>query len=102
LAGIPARVIERGREVLASLAVHHAADAIGATGTDQAAKPAAGATVRSIVALKQREEQGQMSLFTEYLPHPVVDKLRELKLDSLTPMQAFDILRGLREQAVGQ
>jgi hypothetical protein len=38
-----------------------------------------------------------MGLFTEFVPHPAVDRLRELKLESLTPMQAFDVLRGLVE-----
>ena len=38
---------------------------------------------------------GQLSLFTEYVPHPAVDALREVKLDGLSPMQAFDALRRL-------
>ena len=37
-----------------------------------------------------------MSLFTEYLPHPAIAELREVKLDALTPLQAFDTLRRLR------
>jgi hypothetical protein len=40
-----------------------------------------------------------MSLFTEYLRHPVIDELRGLELSSLTPLEAFDALRRLREQA---
>jgi hypothetical protein len=39
-----------------------------------------------------------MDLFTEYLPHPVVDELRKIDLNALTPMQAFDLLRKLSEQ----
>ncbi len=84
LAGIPAGVISRGREVLASLAVHHGPQ----MGADKAA---------AVPAARRHDEAGQMSLFTEYLSHPVVDRLRELKLESLTPMQAFDVLRGLGE-----
>ena len=38
----------------------------------------------------------QLSLFTEFLPHPAVDALREIKLDALTPLQAFDELRRLK------
>ena len=85
LAGIPARVINRGREVLASLAVHQE----GAT-----PPPAAAST-----AARQHDEAGQLSLFTEYLPHPAIDRLREIKLENLTPMQAFDVLRSLGELA---
>jgi hypothetical protein len=39
-----------------------------------------------------------MDLFTEYLPHPVVDELRKVDLNALTPMQAFDLLRKLSER----
>jgi hypothetical protein len=38
-----------------------------------------------------------LSLFTEFLPHPAVDALREVKLDALTPLQAFDELRRLQQ-----
>lgn len=78
LAGLPAGVIERAREVLASLAVHHAA---GPDPAPAAAPPPASA---------------QLSLFTEYLSHPAIDRLREIKLDDLSPLQAFDALRGLK------
>ena len=40
----------------------------------------------------------QLDLFTEYLPHPVVDELRKVNLDAMTPMQAFDLLRKLSER----
>lgn len=40
-----------------------------------------------------------MGLFTEFLPHPAIDRLREIKLESLSPMQAFDVLRELADQA---
>jgi DNA mismatch repair protein MutS len=86
LAGIPAPVIARGREVLASLAVHHA----GSQGAKAAVPPPGPG------------EDGQLSLFTRYLAHPAIDALREVKLDSISPMQAFDTLRklkGMTEQA---
>jgi hypothetical protein len=38
-----------------------------------------------------------MALFREYVAHPAVDALREVKLDHLTPLQAFDQLRKLKE-----
>ena len=44
----------------------------------------------------------KMSLFTEYLQHPVVDELRRTDLTALTPMEAFDVLRRLREQVEEQ
>ena len=45
---------------------------------------------------------GQLSLFTEYLEHPAVAQLRELKLEAMTPMQAFDTLRRLLELSDGE
>jgi DNA mismatch repair protein MutS len=81
LAGIPSGVVRRAGEVLASLAVQHG-PATAKEATDRI-QPAAAPT-------------GQLSLFTEYVSHPVVGELRELKLDALSPMQAFDELRRLR------
>ncbi|TVQ58811.1 MAG: DNA mismatch repair protein MutS [Phycisphaerales bacterium] len=84
LAGIPADVIERAKELLESLAVSH--------------EPADLSHVRSAHERAAAErERAQMSLFTEYLPHPVVEELKRLDLESMTPMQAFDALRRLRD-----
>jgi DNA mismatch repair protein MutS len=88
LAGIPGTVVERAREVLASLAVHHAHS------VDDENAASVPATARSAAS----GANGQMSLFTEYLNHPAVDQLREIKLDALTPIQAFDELRRLKER----
>jgi hypothetical protein len=55
--------------------------------------------VRNVPQLKPVERGAQMSLFTEYVSHPALDVLRETKLDLLSPMQAFDALRRLKELA---
>lgn len=83
LAGLPRSVTQRAREVLESLAVHHHGPA-GAGGGAPAREPGA------------PPDDGQFRLFTEYLPHPALDRLREVKLDALTPLEAFDELRRLR------
>ncbi len=80
LAGVPASVVLRAREVLGSLAVEHQQH----PRVPPAAQPA--------------PSSAQMSLFTEFVPHPVIDQLRETKLDELSPMQAFDLLRALRAE----
>jgi DNA mismatch repair protein MutS len=109
LAGMPMAVVARGREVLASLAVHHAGPlAAGSSGLG--AVPASGGNgiaggggagvkpdVRNVPGLKPVERGAQMSLFTEYMSHPALDALRETKLDALSPLQAFDALRRLKE-----
>ncbi|MFN0133335.1 MAG: DNA mismatch repair protein MutS [Phycisphaerales bacterium] len=85
LAGIPRPIIDRASEILASLAVEH--DAAG--GANHRKPDAARVPPASPPA-------GQMGLFTEYLDHPALGELRELKLDMLSPMQAFDAIRRLR------
>ena len=74
LAGVPAATVERASELLETLAVH----------TGESAPPAS--------------RPRQMSLFTEYLEHPAVEELRSLDLASLSPLEAFDILRGIQER----
>jgi len=80
LAGVPEGVTKRALEVLASLSVQDGSR------VDSGSVPAA-------------ESSDQMGLFTEYLRHPAVERLRELKLDSMSPMEAFDVLRGLVDDA---
>jgi hypothetical protein len=62
---------------------HHGPEAISAKVPEASARPGG---------------NGQLSLFTEYVNHPAIDRLRELKLEALSPMQAFDALRKLKEQ----
>ncbi|MFM9994556.1 MAG: DNA mismatch repair protein MutS [Phycisphaerales bacterium] len=81
LAGLPESVVARAREVLESLAVHHG--------------PAA-SRERTKAVPSAPPPNGQLGLFTEFVPHPAVDELREIKLDALSPMQAFDALRRLK------
>jgi DNA mismatch repair protein MutS len=81
IAGLPRATIARAQEVLESLAVHTGGPAL-------AVPPAAGA-----------EPRGQLELFTEYIPHPAVQRLRALDLDAMTPLEAFDALRALVKQA---
>ncbi len=85
LAGVPKPITERAREVLDSLSVQQA----GRVDTQQVQAP------------KQSNKPGdQLGLFTEFIQHPVVDALREIKLDSMTPMDAFDALRKLKNDAI--
>jgi DNA mismatch repair protein MutS len=83
IAGLPRATVDRASEVLETLAVH----------TEPPAPPG-------------DERRGpkpgeQFSLFTEYLDHPVVERLRTLEMDAMTPMQAFDTLRRLIDEARG-
>ncbi len=76
LAGVPDPVVQRAKELLSELAVTH-----GATHTPAAQEP-----------------DDQLSLFAAP-EHPVVKELRELKLEAMSPLDAFDTLRALVERA---
>ncbi len=127
LAGMPKDVISRAREVLGTLAVHQhgtgIADGSGDRGSDvsdgagDARNRSSGSNVASeahasakvkgkrgrvdvsgVSAVAAADADGQMALFKEYVPHPAVDALKELKLDAMTPLQAFDVLRKLQDK----
>ena len=74
IAGVPSEVVTRANEIFDTLAVH----------TDQAG-------VEHIA----KAPSPQMSLFTEYLPHPVVEELKSIDINALSPMEAFELLNAL-------
>ncbi|NNM27629.1 MAG: DNA mismatch repair protein MutS [Phycisphaerales bacterium] len=80
IAGVPADTITRADAILETLTVH--------TGGVVPAPPPA-----------EVSPGEQLGLFTEYLPHPVVERLATLDLDGLSPLEAFDLLRTLTRDA---
>lgn len=88
IAGLPAATIARAQELLESLTVH----------SEDVSRETP--TIAASAGTKPHAISGQLSLFTEYVPHPVVEELKKLDLNSMTPMQAFDALRALREKVV--
>ncbi|MCA9286618.1 MAG: DNA mismatch repair protein MutS [Phycisphaerales bacterium] len=82
LAGMPAPTVARAEQLLATLEVQ----------TEPARLP------------RPDDQRGpspgeQLGLFVEYLEHPVVKALRDTRLEALAPLEAFDLLRSLVEQA---
>jgi DNA mismatch repair protein MutS len=92
LAGVPAPVLERAREILRFLEKQHGPDPGAASGPGS---PAPDGPIRRKVKTG-RALAG--SLFAE-LPDPLLTELREVDPASLTPEQAFDLIRRLRELA---
>jgi len=108
LAGLPAQTVARARAVLDSLAVHHALAPAADGPTGKARTP--GRTPSPDAALRlgpgagpapNSPPDGQLTLFTQFVQHPAVDALKELKLEALTPLQAFDELRRVKGVAEG-
>ncbi len=87
IAGMPREVVDRANDLLQQLAVSHSG----------ASKPTPAPAEPS--ARRKREQPPQLSLFMEYLEHPALAALREADLTRLSPMEAFDLLRRLQEQA---
>lgn len=99
LAGLPGTTIARAKEILASLSVEH--EGIGAAGGRGVA-----ARAQDVPPLRSAGRgrvgvggEGQLGLFTEFVPHPAVDALREVKIEAMSPMQAFDELRRIKALA---
>jgi DNA mismatch repair protein MutS len=81
LAGLPDAVIARAKEVLRVLEAGHLVES-----STQGAAPVA--------------PVAQFSLFAE-MPHPVVEELKGLDVNALTPLQALQLLARLTDQARG-
>jgi DNA mismatch repair protein MutS len=78
LAGLPAAVVRRAREVLSTLEGEHR--------VVQGPPPAAG-------------DPGQLALFAPAEPHPVLGRLRGLDVNALTPLDALNRLAELQREA---
>jgi DNA mismatch repair protein MutS len=80
LAGLPHAVVKRAREVLARLEGEH--------------RVVPGAPPAPL-------DPGQLALFTDPPPHPVVDDLKALDLNAMTPIEALNRLAELQRKAAG-
>ena len=81
LAGVPKGVLERSRQLLSELAVHH-------VGHNRGAKN------------RRVEDESQMQLFADSSKE-LAKALEAVQVDALTPMQAFDLLRAWKEKFGG-
>ena len=79
LAGMPPEVVKRANALLGELSVSHEGDA---------APPISEAAVKP--------DTQQMGLFTEFVHHPVIDEIKTLDINTISPMQAFELLREMR------
>lgn len=80
IAGLPKTVIDRAGALLAELSVSQQSAHLAEAQPGKAKS-------------KAKADANQLSLFTEYVEHPAITRLRETEIESLSPMQAFDLLR---------
>jgi DNA mismatch repair protein MutS len=86
LAGVPADVLQRAQVILQQLERDH---------IDDAGRP-------KIPARKPRGTTSRQLALFDPPPHPVVDELRQMKLDELTPLAALQELHRLQQQLTGE
>ena len=87
LAGLPAPVLARAREILHLLE------------GEQLARGAAGRDGRSAARGVATSASDQLGLFAPAVPHPVVERLASLDVNTLTPIEALTLLASLVEAA---
>jgi DNA mismatch repair protein MutS len=86
LAGVPRSVNQRAREVLSWLEAQHNAACGLAPNNENPPRPSSNGHGTSTTA------RWQMTLFG-LEEHPLLDEIRSTKLDELSPLQAFELLR---------
>ncbi|MFW5652712.1 MAG: DNA mismatch repair protein MutS [Planctomycetota bacterium] len=123
IAGMPTNIVSRAQHLLDRLEVHTANAAAAAAASSPAVgdghesadspSPAAAATIAASNAAaasssdedadgggrgrgRRRGPGSQLTLFTEFMPHPAIERLREIELERLTPLEAFEVLRRLK------
>ncbi len=84
LAGVPSEVNERAKQILAQLEDEH---------LDEKGRP------RIAVESKSRGGDLQLTLFATQ-EHPLLDKIRELNSDELTPIEALQLIHEWQQQLV--
>jgi DNA mismatch repair protein MutS len=82
LAGVPADVIERAKEILAQLE-HQDLDALGHA---------------KIARTSRKSKSGELQLTLFAAEHPLVDELRTLNLDETTPLAAWQWLEAWQKK----
>jgi DNA mismatch repair protein MutS len=96
LAGLPAAVIARAREVLALL--EGEAERMVPTLKPDASIATSSGTTQSTKRVPQQSTD-QLALFASAAPHPVVEQLRTTDINTLTPLAALQLLAELAARA---
>ena len=86
LAGVPGDVIDRARVILDTLEADH---------LDDEGRP------RMPTRMSDPTSSRQLSLF-EPQPHPVIEEIRDMDIDAMTPLAALESLDRIRRQLIDQ
>ncbi len=97
LAGVPAPVLERAREILRFLEKQHAPEPV--TGAEAGSAAPAAAPAEGPIRRKVKTGRALAGSLFAALPDPLVDELRQVDPSALSPEQAIELIRRLRELA---
>ncbi len=86
LAGVPEPVLKRAREISAQLSDNYLADKVSEI------------TISKSLQHMDKEEERQISLFDFAGPNPVIERIKALDIDNMTPMQALKTLSELKKE----
>lgn len=89
MAGLPYDVIERAKEIMQTLEEGSPSEEIASS------RPAIG----QVKSSKKRVPENQLAIF-EFRDDAIRERLRSLKIDSMTPVQSFQVLAQLIEQSL--
>ena len=101
LAGLPTPVLERARQVLKLLEGENLVPTLrAATGGPPGVQLAESAVAgRGTPPASDRHDTHQLGLFGASLPHPVVERLRAVDPNTMTPLQALTLVTELAQEA---
>ena len=96
IAGLPSQVVSRANELLGQLEVNHD----GAGLMDSNTTDFSNVTTAKQEQVSSGASDNQMMLFgeTKYIDHPAIEILKEIQIETMTPLGAFDLLRKIREE----
>ena len=97
LAGLPAPVLERARQVLKLLEGETLVSTLRSVAADATAGSAAAA--RGAQPASNRRDIHQLGLFSGNQTHPIVERLRAVDADTMTPLQALTLVAELAQEA---
>ncbi|HET7458576.1 MAG TPA: hypothetical protein VFJ74_13075, partial [Gemmatimonadaceae bacterium] len=99
LAGLPAPVLARAKEVLALLEGEELVRGLRERVGGRGAGPVLGTSKATAPTPDPRPASDQLTFFGMSAPHPVVERLKAVDANNLTPMQALELIAKLAEEA---
>ena len=93
LAGVPAPVLARARQILDQLETQHSAMSQAAAATHVQETPTVGSAKAASPKVRVKTAKGLTTSLFAALPDPLVDEIHATDTDSISPDQALELIR---------